>query len=374
MSNLTNESCINFGSSKYNIALGLRSGLSFLSCGFIFCMLLIILLFKKYKFFSQRLLLYLALSCMLNLLTAGLNLYGTKAYNTTSSFITIYCKVAGFSEQITIWWTIMATFCIVIALFIKAVCGRTTSQFEFGYVLIIFVFPLIFSWIPFYYDAYGPDDMFCWIREVNLSDCNNYFKIGMILRYTLYYVPLTLLMLLLVALYIPAVIIAHKKKSRWSGNFDPEAIAIRRMIAMEIRPLIYYPLIVLVINVFPLLKQLYATINDATSSEHDGLNHNLTTYFTLSVISYVIYPFQGVLVTLAFTLDPETRKLLTWKRFVAAFLQTCCCRSRGIVRSYSIVHGRSDSLNYGSTSRDRAAVTQDESCDPDGLHMKLNWE
>ena len=368
MSNPTNESCMKFETFRYNIALGLRSGLSFFSCGFILCMLIIILLFKKYKFFSQRLLLYLAFSCMFNLLTAGFNLYGVKAYTNTSSFITIYCKVAGFAEQVTIWWTIMATFCIVTALFIKAVCGKTTSQFELGYVFVIFVFPLIFSWVPFYYDAYGPDDMFCWIREVNLSNCTT-FKTGMILRYSLYYIPLTLLMLLLIALYIPAVIITHKKKSRWSGNFDPEAIAIRRMIAMEIRPLIYYPLIVLIVNMFLLIKQLYATIHDAMDQD----DQNITTYFILSVISYVIYPFQGVLVTLAFTLDPETRKLLTWKRFVAAFLQNCCCRSTGIVRSYSIVHGMSDSLNYGSTTRDRV-TTQDESSDSDGLNMKLNWE
>lgn len=368
----SNTSCLNYESLKYDIALGLRSGLSFLSCGFVFSMLLIILFFKKYKFFSQRLLLYLALSCMLNLLSAGFNLNGRKAYVSHSSLTYDYCMFIGFAEHVTIWWTIMATFCIVAALFIKAVCGRTTNRFELGYLFIIFVFPLLFCWVPFYYKAYGPDDMFCWIRELNLSDCSE-FETGMILRYALYYVPLTLLMLLLVGLYVPALIIVHKKKSRWSGKFNPEAIAIRKMIAMEIRPLIYYPLIVLVINVFPLIKQLYATIY-----QH---NYSPTVYFVLSIISYTISPFQGVLVTLAFTLDPETRKQLTWKRFAAAFLQTCCCKSRDIVRSYSVlVASRSDSLvynNYGSNvNNDNGgdSIDNGNSYDTDGVKMKLNWE
>lgn len=328
-----------YESTRYDIALGLRSSLSFISCAFTVCMIFIIILFKKYHFFTQRLLLYLALSCMLNLLSAGFNLSGRESYTSKSALY--YCMAVGFSEQLTIWWTILATFCIVIALFIQAICGKSTHRFELGYLLLIFGFPLSFCWIPFYYGAYGPDDMFCWIRELNLNNCSQ-FMTGEWLRYSLYYIPLSLLMLLLVALYVPVVIIVHRKKNRWAGLFNPEAIAIQRMIATEIRPLIYYPLIILVINAFPLIKQIYATAS--------GNHADITVYFYISLVSYIIYPFQGAFITLAFTLDPETRQLLTWRRFVSALLQ--CCTKERVVKEYPVTDTlRSDSLSvedYGS--------------------------
>lgn len=341
------SNCSVFETLRYDIALGVRSGLSFISCALTLFTVFVIILFKKYHVFTQRLILYLALSCMFYLLSAGFNLNGNEAYTNRKSALG-YCIFIGFAEQVTIWWIVMATFCIVLALFIHAICGKTTNRFELGYLFIIFVLPFTFCWVPLYYKAYGPDDMFCWIKEVNQFDCTDFIT-GQWLRYSLYYVPLSILMLVLVVLYVPVLIIVHKKKNQWAGMFNPEAIAVKKMIATEIRPLIYYPLIILIINAFPLVKQLYATAS--------GQQRNMT-YYYISLVSYIIYPFQGALLTLTFTLDPETRRLLTWKNILAAFM-TCMRSKYGAIKDYPIETISSDSWS-SATARYGAIVMNEE--------------
>ena len=106
---------------KYDVIMGLRSGFSFLSFIVIICMMAIIILFKKYLFFTQRLILYLALANLAYSLSAACNLTGRVAYK---HIATQYCVFIGFAEQVTIWWTLMATACIMIDLFVKAVCKK----------------------------------------------------------------------------------------------------------------------------------------------------------------------------------------------------------------------------------------------------------
>lgn len=319
---------------KYDVIMGLRSGFSFLSFIVIICMMAIIILFKKYLFFTQRLILYLALANLAYSLSAACNLTGRVAYK---HIATQYCVFIGFAEQITIWWTLMATACIMIDLFVKAVCKKNTDRLEIVYLFFIFVSPLLFCWIPFIKYSFGADGVFCWIRELNQYDCGD-FNFGKWLRYGIYYIPLYLLMILLIVLYIPVVVFVRRRQNRWAGIFNPEAHAIQKMIATEIRPLIYYPLIVIIINVFPLIKQIYATTG-----------HNETVYYFISLFSAAIYPFQGFFVVIAFTLDPETRNKLNGRTIYAALVQ--CCR-KSDVKLYPAQKDRSDSWTGPASNAD----------------------
>ena len=331
--NTTNQSCFSeYEDPKYDAVLGLRSGLSFVSCVFIAAVILIIIVFKKYYFFTQKLILYLAISNMCYLLAAGFNLSGQVAYRNTIAHG--YCIFIGFCEQLTIWWTLMATACIMFNLFVTAVFGKSTERFGICYIFFIFIFPVLFCWIPFIHLSYGPDNVICWIREFNLNDCTS-FKFGMWLRFSLYYFPLFVLMSSLTVFYVPVLCIVKRKQTRWAGKYDPIAIATQKMIATEIRSLIYYPLIVVLVNVIPFVREVYTIVNNKDD-----------VYFALCVASYVVYPFQGLLVTLAFVIDPETRNMLTLRNIYAALVR--CCTTRNTIRHYPVENACSDSL-YSST-------------------------
>ena len=284
---------------KYRVILGIRSGLSVLSGCSILCMIGIIVFFKKYKFFTQRLILYLAISSFSYSVCSFLNVTDLIAYKSKPALY--YCIILGFGEQLIIWWELMSVAVIMFNVFIRAVWEKCTDRLEWIYVLIIFIFPFSFNWIPFINLAYGPANVFCWIRSVDLEDCSD-FNFGVWLRFSLYYIPLYTLMITLIILLAIAIFLVRYKRKRWFGQYDYESKKKKEVMEKEIRSLLPFPLICFIINLFPLSRRLYEL--------HNASN---TFYYILTLVEVIVFRLEGVLITLVFVLDPETRQKLTCK-------------------------------------------------------------
>ena len=48
-------------------------------------------------------------------------------------------------------------------------CGRKINKLEIAIFALAFTFPLLFDWIPFTTNSYGPSGDFCWFRKQNCS-------------------------------------------------------------------------------------------------------------------------------------------------------------------------------------------------------------
>lgn len=290
---MDNISCIEiYDSVEFRAVTGIRSILSFISFFSILFIIALIVLFKKYAFFIQRLILYLCIGAATNAFVGGINVVGTIAHRNPS--LAAYCVFIGFLDEYTGWWVLMAETIITIDVFIRVMLFKNTRRVEVLYVFLIFGFPILINWIPFTQSAYGGGGPWCWIRYTN-DDCSR-FIFGMAMQFVIWYIPLYFLMAILTVLIVIVLVTLHRRKSRWTGAFNPIASGAQERMQKEAQPLIAYPIIFIVLNLILLINRIYNVANPGRP--------NVVLWF----ISAFSYPLQGAIITMAYTLDPETRK------------------------------------------------------------------
>ena len=251
----------------------------------------LILYLKKYIIFTQRLILYLSISSMLNGLSVALQGANYFPDNTASRW---YCIWAGFFDQVTLWSVLLSICSITVDLYFNVVTKRQ-NRYEIFYIFLIFIFPLIFNWIPFINLTYGRDGPWCWIKKFN-SDCKkNVF--GKVLFVTLWYLPLLLFIFGLVFVYIRIYFAIQKMKRSYQGTYNPKSRQLAKMMQEEFKPLIWFPIIFVVLNIFPIANRIVDFILEEPV---------LPLWFLDAILS----PLQGAFVSLVYALDPETRKRL----------------------------------------------------------------
>ena len=304
------NNCTMLSNEEYDGLVVVQIVLSAISCVLVLCMIGLIVLFKKYQFFTQRLILYVAICSFISNLINAINFFGREAVENAGSALEDLCMAVGFFNQVSFWWELMSVVIIMIDIFIKIAFKRQTEKFELLYVILIISVPLSFSWIPFIKKAYGPAGTFCWIREYNFINetyCPH-LEFGIYLRFILYYIPLYILLFLLIILLLSTCCIIRKRRKQWNSQLDYQIIHLEQILVKEIRSLFAYPIIFIVINMIPLAHRIYGIFNTSD-----------TTYFVLSLITVILFSTQGSIIMIAFSSNPETRKKMRWIEIKAAF-------------------------------------------------------
>ncbi len=328
----SDDDCTNpFASHEYTIVAAVDSLLgfvSFLACLFVIA---IIIIYKKYLFFTQRMILYLAIAALLISLVLTVQITQRFAPNDL-------CILFGFLVQLLSWSELLAVVCITINVLLVVVFHRETKKLEIVYVLLIFVLPLTFNWIPFTHGAYGVAGPWCWIRSHH-DDCSK-FEYGIALQATLWYAPFYTLLLVMFVIYAIVLVKLRRDSYHWASRYDPLAEKQREQIRNEVKPLLWFPIIYLASNTFVLVND----IQGAMSNEP---------VLALSILAAITFPLQGGFITVAFTLDPKTFKRLKWTEFKAALM----LRWNNEVSEYEMKGGEiSDSYRH----RSKTAVVKNE--------------
>ena len=341
----TNNSSSCFSTSEERglvIAAGLNAASGFVSLLASCFVVALVVLFKKWKFFTQRLVLYLAISVALQSIAAII--VRVDYNNETSDFHRRFCQFSGFIYQNTGWMVLNAVTSITVYVFVGAVFGKRTDRFEVLYFFFTFIFPLLFNWILLIDGAYGRAGAWCWIRNKDYPDsgCNTY-KFGQVLQFVLWYVPLYLILIVLLVLYAIILIKIHcfDRRSQWTGNsymHKDEQHQIEIM-SREIRSLLRYPLIYFIINLFPLCLRIYGIAADDTMK-----------VLSLWILTAIFFPLQGGFIALAFTLDPDTRKRLKWMQIKAAAKELCQRGDKDVVSEYPAQHVSDTEKNFSDTA------------------------
>ena len=168
--------CSVFDSYDYVIVAAVSAGsamVSALCCVFVICL---IFLLKKHYFFIQRLIVYHCLAALCRSVTLILRLHRLGHLH-DSTALTVLCSITGFMDQVTLWYLTIDFSVIIFTLLMTAVFHKNVSRLEGLFVVLIFIFPLTFNWIPFINNSYGRSGPWCWIRNLNFDDCTE-FKFG----------------------------------------------------------------------------------------------------------------------------------------------------------------------------------------------------
>ena len=333
-STLNNCSGSPYDSKSYAVVAAISASLAFVSLMVICCVIAIMILFKKWKFFSQRLILYLSISAIL--VNVGIILHRVDYENQTSSFYVNFCKFGGFFDQVSNWMLLNSICSIMIYISLNIFFSKNSEKYEIAYFVFIFIFPITFTWIPFIKNSYGQAGAWCWIRSEDKDNCEA-FEFGRILQLIIWFVPLYTIMIILIITYVMLLVKLYLKKRKLvlTSKTDREHIS---QIQKDLLPLIAYPLIYFLLNIFPFINRIY---NHQTNE-----NPSLVLWYLAALAN----PSVGPLIALAFTLDPGTRKRLTVAEILAAVKELC--RGNRVVKEYEFeVRNKEGSFTSNSTEK-----------------------
>ena len=301
-SNDTFVECSVFDTADYVTVAIVSSGSALLSCLFCIIVIGLIFLLKKHYFFIQRLVLYLSIVALINSLSIVLRLHRI-GYQQQTEALKVLCMASAFINQTSTWSLLMAFTAITFTLLMAVVFQKSTTRLEWVYVIMIFIFPLTYNWIPFLYNTYGQAGAWCWIRNVNYYDCTEY-EFGTILQYALWYGTGygLMAMLLLVYTFIIVCVLRQKLKRR-----DAAAKEVQDNLHREVLPLLFYPICVLILNIFPIINRIYGTVTMGDP------------VYALWILHAALSPLQGGYIALIYVLDRRTLERLTCKTFVTFF-------------------------------------------------------
>ena len=131
-----------------------------------------------------------------------------------------FCKADGFFNQYLEEVEFLLTLAIGLVLFLKVCevttswkcnykdatftcCGWKINTLETVLFLLVFCLPLLFDWIPFTTDSYGPFGPWCWIRRLE-NNCSVH-RAGSIERESLAYAPFGSIVVLTLGLFIASL-------------------------------------------------------------------------------------------------------------------------------------------------------------------------
>lgn len=284
---------LRYDSTNYKILAGLRASVGFVS--FLCCaaVVVIIVLFNKYNFFSQRLILNIAVAAMVHSLsytTARVNYYTVREIDDPYCYFGgIFNHYTAAVELISIWFT-------TINIFSVGMFRRNISKFEPVYYVTTYTLPLLWFWVPIWLRAYGTTGGWCGIKFLD-ADCKP-FTPSVSIQFGIWFVPLYVSTAVIIVMLVAVAIKFLRIIRRWHGRFDPVAAAARQALKNEIRPLIVYPILYMLLNTFSLVSQIYRALYPQSPST------------VLPYLRVLTSPLRGAFIAVVFALDKDTRTKL----------------------------------------------------------------
>ena len=264
--------------------------------------IIFIVLSKKWKFFSERLILYLTITAMLFSIANIINRVDINNRE-KSSFLNGWCAFSGAATQITSWMAFFAISSITFYLFFGSALNRNTEKYEWAYLVLIFVVPLIFNWIPFIDMLYGRSGVWCWIRSFDYASCK-VLVFGMWLQFSLLYIPRYILLVVLFTLYIIIIVKICRRRRSEQGN-DPNSSQLTKLMLSEVVTLLAYPSVYFILSLPLLLNQVYKSFEPSKPKL-------LLWYF-----SGIALPLHGFFTAVIFTSVTACRQRVTWTKLRA---------------------------------------------------------
>ncbi len=270
--------------------------------------MLFVVCFKLHKKFAYRLAMYQVLSSMfvsLAVIFATVPIYYKDKDDIPHKTL---CIAGGFVLEYLMWVKLLFTFFLFFHIFCLAVFLKNLMNLEVYYVLLSFLLPMVFTWIPFIHTSYGPMESWCWIKEY--TDCHHtqHYWEGFIEQFALWYGPLSICILASIPTIIIILVAFKYRYNRLSpSESDPllEECMKRYMLKVYFRkliPLLIYPIIFFALFLFPIFRQVRHAISHP--------------YFDLSLAHSLCYASVGLFSSIVLILHVLlARRLKSWNEY-----------------------------------------------------------
>lgn len=221
-SNESNSTCfLPSESLSYKIVAAVRAASALFSLVFSISALVLNVASKKYLVPLHRMVLYFSVSGIVTGISKALSRVDYFEKNESTA---AFCIFAAFLDEYTGWTSVLSALSIAYNLCMD-VLGRANDSkcAQRFWLLLIFVGPLAFSWIPFINLAYGQsaDWAWCSLRRVR-EDCS-IFTIATVFHYSIWFVPAATLITVIFILYAITVVVVVRRRVRWypvNNNID----------------------------------------------------------------------------------------------------------------------------------------------------------
>ena len=284
------------------------------------------IIYKKYVFTIQRLILYLTVIILLDNIAHILDI--GNSYVQSDS----YCMVIASLTKYLAWCMLLSVDCFLIEMIYRIKYFRETGAIEWLYIPAIFLTPLLVAWIPFLTGSYGKEDNVCTIVVFNTTTCQQE-NVGLALQLVLWWIPLYVTIIMAGFGYVYILWKLWKSKKRYTAVIELDRELMYQKTVDDVNYMKWYPLIYVLINIVP-------TISTIVYYSQPGNTH----LFPLHLISTAIERLQGGFIAIVATLDPKTRKRMKWRHIKAAFIENVLCRDN--IEEYPIMPSSyTDSLN-----------------------------
>lgn len=280
------------------------SGMGFVSVTWCVGTTLLVLSLQLHKFFTYRLALYQVLSSlMISVDDALVITLSSYVYPNATSFHHVMCLLTGYLLTYFIWVKLIFTTALTLHLFLLAICFKDFKKYEIVYVLVSVFVPVTFTWIPFIGGNYGPAGGWCWIKDQN-SDCSHN-TVGIIEQYVLFYGPwyICLSFGVIAAIIVTAVLLYRVcyqkcKNSSQSSLSENDPLLLQnnatnhRKALIEAAPLLAYPAIFFIFNIFPITHRIHNAVSKYPNFElavmHAFVNAAWGTLASIALILHVM--------------------------------------------------------------------------------------
>ena len=287
-----------YDSTTYKILAGLRAGVGLFSALCCLAVIAIVILLKKYKLFSQRLILNIAVAAFVHSLsytTARVNYYTVRKIQDP------YCNFGGLFNDYAATVELISICFVAINIFSVGFCRKNISRVEILCYVVTYGLPSLWLWVPVWLGAYGTSDAVCAIRSLN-ETCHLYRK-GTYIQFGIWYIPLYTSSAIIIAMLIAVLVKIYCTTSCRRKHRNPLAKATKVLLYREIRPLVVYPIIYLLLNTFALISQVY----DALCTHCEYHLQPVSTAFDF--LHAVSSPLRGAFIAMAFACSRDT-----WRR------------------------------------------------------------
>jgi hypothetical protein len=290
--NNTNISGCDFFDTPFFTAIAITR----VTCGFITVLIsssLIVmsLCLEKHTSFTQRLVLFVCLSGLLSGLTIVTE--GAHYFPHENEAFHIYCSISGFAQQLTTWSMLISVSTVTMNIYATAAFKKQYLP-TWVHFLSIFATPWLVNWVPFINNKYGLSGPWCGIKQYT-DNCTVDIE-TIALRAALWYLPLTVMVVLLTSLYVATYCKIQKEKRKYQGVYDPKKPMLREMLKKEIKPFMWYPFGFLILNFIPLINRIVGNFLYSTGEP----------VHALWILDAIFTPLTGAYISLVYSLDKET--------------------------------------------------------------------
>eukprot|EP00039_Didymoeca_costata_P013757 m.214217 g.214217 ORF g.214217 m.214217 type:complete len:319 (+) comp15865_c0_seq65:382-1338(+) len=278
---------------------GLRIGFGTLSLFGCFFILVSIALGRTYRNFAQRLIMHLTIAA----------LFSTVPYFMGSQDDGPTCILQGFLMQWQDASVLLWIGCLTHSLYLNVVRLEESVKNEKWYMAISWVLPFGVACIPLIANKYGNAGLWCWI--VN----DSWMRFGLWYGWLVFGV---------IGLFASNIYIFHRvsnKNRQWQGTYNQDVEAEKEFLQKQVKPLIYYPIVYLLLSIFPLINRVQNAANPDTP------------VFWLYVLHTISSPLQGFCNVLVYISNQESN---FWHQWTVSNVKRALGTRRASVHEFDI--------------------------------------